>query len=127
MQADTRFVFVASRHRETVDEAAWFADQLIGLGFGEAAVVANRVHPRLRGDHGRRGATGRRRRRRHDEAALWGNLAELRHLAEAERDELAPLLARALGGSTIEIPLLPSDVHDLDALDHVAGHLAIPA
>src|SRR5687768_3517876 len=47
LQADTtRFVLVTSAHRETVEEAAWFADQLIGLGFGVEAVVANRVHPR---------------------------------------------------------------------------------
>ena len=129
LQADTtRFVLVTSARRETVDEAAWFADQLIGLGFGVAAVVANRVHPRFGGitvAEARRRAAKAERDSRHDQAALWGNLAELRHLAEAERDALAPLLARAPDGSTIEIPLLPTDVHDLDALDHVAGHLAI--
>ena len=60
LQADTtRFVLVTSPRRETVDEAAWFADQLIDLGFGVAAVVANRVHPRFGGDHGRRGRGAR--------------------------------------------------------------------
>ena len=40
LQADaTRFVLVTSARRETVEEAAWFADQLIDLGFGVAAVV----------------------------------------------------------------------------------------
>jgi anion-transporting ArsA/GET3 family ATPase len=129
LQADTtRFVLVTSPQRETVDEAAWFADQLIDLGFGVAAVVANRVHPQFGGisvAEARRRAARAERDSRHDQAALWGNLADLRHLAEAERTALAPLLARAPDGSTIEIPLLPTDVHDLEALDHVAEHLAI--
>jgi anion-transporting ArsA/GET3 family ATPase len=124
----TRFVLVTSARREMVDEAAWFADQLTGLGFGVAAVVTNRVHPRF-GDitvaEARRRATRAGRASRHDEAALWNNLAELRQLAEEERNALAPLLARAPAGSTIEIPLLPTDVHDLEALDHVAAHFAI--
>jgi hypothetical protein len=93
-----------------------------------AAVVTNRVHPRF-GDitvaEARRRATRCERESRHDEAALWANLAELRQQAEAERQALAPMLERAPGGSAIEIPLLATDVHDLDALDHVATHLAI--
>ena len=129
LQADTtRFVLVTSAHRETVEEAAWFADQLINLGFGVEAVVANRVHPRFGAitvSEAKRRAARAERESRHDEAALWSNLAELRHVAEAEREALAPLLARAADGSTIEIPLLATDVHDLDALDHVAGHLRI--
>ena len=39
------FVLVTSPRRETIDEAGWFADQLVTLGFGVAAVVVNRVHP----------------------------------------------------------------------------------
>src|SRR5918994_1230443 len=129
LQADTtRFVLVTSAHRETVEEAAWFADQLINLGFGVEAVVANRVHPRFGAitvSEAKRRAARAERESRHDEAALWSNPAELRYVAEAEREALAPLLARAADGSTIEIPLLATDVHDLDALDHVAGDLRI--
>jgi anion-transporting ArsA/GET3 family ATPase len=129
LQADsTRFVLVTSARRETVDEAAWFADQLTSLGFGVAAVVTNRVHPEF-GDitvtEARRRAARAERDSKHDEAALWANLAELRHLAESERNALAPLLERAVEGSMIEIPLLPTDVHDLAALDHVAAHLSM--
>jgi anion-transporting ArsA/GET3 family ATPase len=129
LQADaTRFVLVTSAHRETVEEAAWFADQLNDLGFGVAAVVTNRVHPRFGAitvAEARRRAARCVRESRPDEAALWSNLAELRHLAEAERDALAPLLARAPDGSTIEIPLLPTDYHDHAALDHIAAHLEL--
>ena len=129
LQADaTRFVLVTSARRETVEEAAWFADQLNDLGFGVAAVVTNRVHPTFGAitvAEARRRAARCVRESRPDEAALWSNLAELRHLAEAEREALAPLLARAPDGSTIEIPLLPTDVHDLAALDHIAAHLEL--
>ena len=60
LQADTtRFVLVTSPRRETVEEAAWFADQLerprIRGGCGR-----HQPRPsRLRRDHGRRGAAAR--------------------------------------------------------------------
>ena len=127
LKADaTRFLLITSARSETVHETTWFADQLTELGYGVAAVVTNRVHPRF-GDitvaEARRRAARARHAAHHDEAALWTNLAELRLLADAERDVLTPLLAKARDGSTIEIPLLPTDVHDLEALDHIAAHL----
>jgi anion-transporting ArsA/GET3 family ATPase len=124
----TRFVLVTSAHRETVAEGAWFADQLDDLGYGVAAVVTNRVHPRfgtITVAEARRRAARCTRESRHDEAALWDNLAELRYIAEADREVLEPLLARAPDGATIEIPLLPTDVHDLAALEHIAAHLGV--
>ena len=63
----TRYVIVASPHRDTVSEAVWFAAQLTDQGVTRLAGVANRVHPRfgpgtatdamVHAD----GATGRRR------------------------------------------------------------------
>ena len=44
-------------------------------------------------------------------------------LTDAERAELAPLVARVAGAPIIEVPLLPSDVHDIEALDVLAQHL----
>ena len=41
----TRYVIVASPHRDTVTEAVWFAEQLAGQGIDRIAGVANRVHP----------------------------------------------------------------------------------
>lgn len=129
LKADaTRFVLITSARGETVEEATWFADQLTDLGYGVAALVTNRVHPRF-GDitvaEARRRATRAERSARVDEAALWANLAELRMLADAEREVLAPLLARTAGGTALAVPLLPTDVHDLEALDHVAAHLRL--
>jgi anion-transporting ArsA/GET3 family ATPase len=122
----THFVLVASPRADTVTEAAWFADQLGQHGFTVAAVVANRVHPRF-GTGSARDAAERAERSavagHADTAALWANLAELRAIADAERSALAPLLGRVDIDRKIEIPLLPSDVHDLVTLDHIAAHL----
>ena len=63
----TRYVVVASPHRDTVTEAAWFAEQLTAQGIERVAGVANRVHPVVRARHRRRrpqAGGGRRRRRR---------------------------------------------------------------
>jgi anion-transporting ArsA/GET3 family ATPase len=128
LRADsTRFVLVTSPRRETVEEAVWFAEQLDALDFEVAAVVTNRVHPRF----GELSAADARKRAARaeagghaDQAALWRNLAEMRQIAEAERDALQPLVTAVGSAPPIEIPLLPTDVHDLAALDHIAAHLA---
>jgi hypothetical protein len=118
----TRYVIVASPHRDTVSEAVWFAAQLADQGITRLAGVANRVHPpfgpgtsadamALAGD-----ATG-------TIAALWRNVAELRALAEAAGDELAPFAAVLGGGPLATVPLLGGDVHDLAGLGEIQRHL----
>ena len=51
----TRYVVVASPHRDTVTEAVWFAGKLADQGIERVAGVANRVHPAF-GPGTRRGA-----------------------------------------------------------------------
>lgn len=124
----TRFVLITSPRREMIDEARWFVDQLDEHGFGVAAVVVNRLHPEFGSitvAEADRRAERAEANDRADEAALWRNLAELRQLAIAEREAVRPLTERTAGTTRIEIPLLPTDVHDLAALDHIAGHLAL--
>lgn len=123
----TRFVLVTGPQGDSIDEATWFADQLHEQGFAVAATVVNRVHPRfgagtaadalLRAEEAPAGS---------DRAALWRNLAELRTIAESERAALEPLAERVGDDSLVEVPLLPTDVHDLDALTHLAHHLFPP-
>jgi anion-transporting ArsA/GET3 family ATPase len=127
LRADTtRFVLVASPQRDAVTEASWFADQLAGQGFSVHATVVNRVHPRFGegsvSDATERAATASRRGNS-DLAAIWANLADLRAVAAAERAEIAPLLSRVGKSAVVEVPLLPSDVHDVVALDVLARHL----
>ena len=120
----TRFVLVTAPQRETITEAAWFADQLREQGFAVAGTIVNRMHPRFGS-----GTADEASRKAHtsppgsDVAALWANLAELRTIAEAERVALAPLVERVGDATLAEVPLLPTDVHDLAALEHLATHL----
>ena len=120
----TRYVIVASPHRDTVTEAVWFAGKLAEQGITNVAGVANRVHPSFGdgvgdADAARRAAAATDP----DVAALWRNLAELRALAAAARAELAPLVALLRGGPLAEVPLLAGDVHDLAGLDEIRRHL----
>jgi anion-transporting ArsA/GET3 family ATPase len=123
----TRFVLVASPHTDTIAEAVWFAGQLDEQGFGVGALVVNRAHPRF-GNGSAADAEARAERAGADghaeRAALWANLADIRRLADAQAGALAPLLAAVPGAERVTIPLLADDVHDLDALEHIAAHLA---
>lgn len=122
----TRFVIVASPQRETVDEAAWFDAQLDAKGITGVAGVANRVQPAF-GDGTAKAAAGHAAAAAaagdDDAAVLWGNLAELRALREAELAELAAFRARFADGTWVEVPLLAADVHDRAGLAHVGRHL----
>jgi anion-transporting ArsA/GET3 family ATPase len=122
----TRFVLVASPQRDTIVEAAWFADQLTQQGLEVAAAVINRMHPRF-GEgtvaDARQRAEAATERGEADLADLWRNLAELRDVAASERDQLVPLVERVGAATITEVPLLPTDVHALAELDALGIHL----
>lgn len=122
----TKFVLVASPNHETIEEAVWFGTQLQQLGFRVAATIVNRVHPRF-GDGSSADATKRAvtAGNKGDDglAAVWQNLADLRAIADSERQQLAPLIERLGAGIVVEAPLLPTDVHDQQALTLLATHL----
>ena len=96
---DTRYVIVASPHRDTVTEAVWFAEQLAEQGIDRVAGVANRVHPTFGAGTAADAAAHAASAADADVAALWRNVADLRALAEAARDELAPFAALLGGGA----------------------------
>jgi anion-transporting ArsA/GET3 family ATPase len=107
----TRFVLVASPRVDTIDEARFFADRLVEKKLAVGAIIVNRATP----DFG--APTGKRPRVKAD-AALYDNQAELHALAVAEHAQIAPLVSDT-GRDPTWVPLLPSDVHDLDALDTI--------
>ncbi len=123
---NTKFVLVASPNHETIDEAMWFAKQLKQQGFDFAATIVNRVHPRF-GDGTSADAIKRALTagNRGDDAlaSIWQNLAELRAIANSERQQLTPLIERLGAGVVVEVPLLSTDVHDQQALSLLATHL----
>jgi len=116
----TRFVLVATPQRDTVTEAAWFAEQLGTRGFAVAATVVNRMQPRF-GDGVDAAALAEQARAAGDEPAarLWDNLAELDALATAQRGQLGPLTGPARP-PVVEVPALATDVHDPATLDALA-------
>ncbi len=107
----TRFVLVASPRGDTVEEAAYFATRLRDAELEVAALVVNRATPLF-------GELPPRRPRSKDRAALYDNLAELSAAAAAEREHLVGLMEqlRVDARDTVWVPLLASDVHDVDGL-----------
>ncbi len=123
---ETSFVVVASPRHDTIDEAVWFARQLLDQGVGVTAAIVNRAHPEFgTGSSGDASEAADRARRDGDDAlaALWDNVAALRTLREMELAVIAPLADIAGAERLVVLPLLDADVHDLDGLLVIAGHL----
>lgn len=122
----TSFVVVASPRRDTIEEAVWFANQLVDQGVGVDAAIVNRTHPAF--GHGDAADAGREADAVRSDgegvlAALWDNVAELRTARELELDVIAPLADTVGADRLVVLPLLDADVHDLDGLLVIAAHL----
>ena len=112
--AETRYVLVASPRADTVDEARWFARRLRETALAPAALVVNRATPSF---------TPPRGRRRPVDGELWRNLEDLNALAAAEHQLLGPLLFEVGDAAVTWVPLLGSDVHDLDGLEEIRARI----
>jgi anion-transporting ArsA/GET3 family ATPase len=115
----TKFVLVASPRTDTVDEARFFAARLHDKQLGVAAVVVNRCTPEF-------GAIDTSRPRSGSARLLFDNLAELRATAEAERVNVASLMADSAVGEQTTLKFVPvqgDDVHDLTGLDRLRALL----
>lgn len=117
----TAFVLIAAPRRDTVAEAQFFADRLADANLEVAALIVNRIHPTFTLD------PPEKVRQRAEEFAdtplgplLW-NLAEFTAIAARERDHLSGLTATA--EEVAMVPYLNTDVHDIDGLNRIAGHL----
>ena len=123
---ETSFVVVASARHDTIAEAVWFVDQLVDQGVEVTSAIVNRAHPAF-GE-----GTSQDAMAASDDAAaagdsdlavLWRNVADLRTLRERELDVIAPLGDVAGDDRVVVLPLLDRDVHDLEGLRMIAGHL----
>jgi anion-transporting ArsA/GET3 family ATPase len=112
---DTAYVLVTAPRRDTVDEALFFARRLAERGSAPAAVVVNRRHPRFPITPARHLTPA--------DAELHANADELNALADGETEVLTPLVDEAGATPTATVPLLATDVHDLDGLAEIAGYL----
>jgi len=119
----TAFFLVASPKRDTVEEAAYFAERRADVGLPVSALIVNRMHPtftdalpealRERADH--LGDT--------DLGGLYRNLADFALVAAREDEHLAGLSERVAPAPVVRVPFLRTDVHDLTGLGIVADHL----
>ena len=119
----TAYLLVASPRQDTVAEAAWFAERLRSSHLPVEALVVNRVHPRF--DEGSAEADRLRAETLAGTplGALYSNLADFRTMAEGEEAHLVGLSAAVEPAPVLRVPFLADDVHDVDTLEQVAGHL----
>jgi anion-transporting ArsA/GET3 family ATPase len=122
----TAFVLVASARRDAVVEAEFFSEKLSEAGIPVQGLVVNRMQPRF--VTGWSPEADRLRARTlagTPLGALWANLADLHALADAEEAEVSGLVKRVTPAPVARVPLLESDVHDLDGLASV-GRFVFP-
>jgi len=120
---ETAFVLITSPRRDAVEEAEFFAEQLVEGMYSVDALIVNRVHPRFTED-----SPDALRVRAASAAPALGdrlrNLADYEDIARHERAELAGLEARVGDAPITYVPELGRDVHDFAALHAVGAHLA---
>jgi len=114
----TAYVLVTSPRPDSVEEAEFFADKLVGRGISPAGLVVNRVHPRF-------GTVGELppAPEGSELGALEDNLRQLDGMAAREEATFAELVARVAPAPVGRVPLLGSDVHDVEGLGLVADQL----
>ncbi len=126
---DTAFVLVASPRRDTIDEAAFFAEKLVESGIPVRALVVNRMHPRFDGGREQLAEATRERANSLDGQAigdLYRNLADFQLVASREDDHLAGLAETVAPAAVVRVPFLRSDVHDLAGLREIQAYLVDP-
>jgi anion-transporting ArsA/GET3 family ATPase len=120
---DTSFILVTAPRREVVDEATFFAARLAEASIPVRALIVNRMHPRF----STASADALRERARTmegtDLGSQFANLADLTQVAANEETHLRGLAARLAPAPVVRVPILDSDVHDIDGLDQVGAHL----
>ena len=119
----TAFVLVAAPRREVVAEATYFAERLTEAGIPVRALIVNRMHPHFGTATARGTAERADRYAGTDLGGLYANLADLQRVASNEEAHLAGLAEQVAPAPVIRVPFLDTDVHDLDGLGRIAGHL----
>jgi anion-transporting ArsA/GET3 family ATPase len=117
-QRTTAFVLVTSPRADTVDEAGWFADKLNESGLAVEGLVVNRVHPAFDADGDMPDAP--------PDSELAGLIDNLRGYQAVNRREEAAfgaLVTQVAPSPVARVPLLDVDVHDVDGLALIAGHV----
>jgi len=130
-EPSTAFVLVVAPRQSVIDEGQFFAESLGHADIAVQALIVNRLHPHfdVRPAESPPAASAGESTRIRSEAnaeafaVLNGNWEELS--AEAEREDtcVATLAAWVAPAPVARVPLLDSDVHDLEGVQTVADHL----
>jgi anion-transporting ArsA/GET3 family ATPase len=120
----TTFVVVTSPEREPVEEAIFFAGKLRDAGMRFGGLVVNRVHP-LDGGPPEADVDALAQALGDEKLAakVARTYAEERALAERDHAAIEHLCAQTGERDPIVIPQLDGDVHDVDGLVAIHGHL----
>ncbi len=124
VQADTAFILVASPRPDSVDEAVHFAGKLAESEMSVTALVVNRVQPRFADDAQLAALAAQAvdgTDPRLDE--LVDNLRGYTAASDREEQAYADLVAKVDPAPVYRVPLLNTDVHDLDSLAMIADLL----
>ncbi len=119
----TAFVLVTSPRADTAKEARYFATALSDAGIAVEALIVNRMHP---GFSAADPAWLRSLATSHPNSALADHatcLAEYTELSQQEATRLSPLLDDVKQAPTSHVPELATDVHGMDTIEILAGHL----
>jgi anion-transporting ArsA/GET3 family ATPase len=134
-EPSTAFVLVVSPRRDAIEESQSFAARLHRSDIPVQALIVNRLHPRFDVQPGARTpvapdrSSGRPRDDLLTEAfmVLSNNWAELRAVTAREATNIATLAAQVAPAPVARVPLLATDIHDLDGVQTVADHLFGPS
>lgn len=116
---DTAYVVVTSPRADAVEEATYFSERLAERGVSAAGLVVNRVQPRFMAG----GVALPQVTAGTDLAAIVDNLRELDEAAAREEESFARLASQVSPAPVGCVPILETDVHDVEGLLAVAAHL----
>jgi anion-transporting ArsA/GET3 family ATPase len=124
VEEGTAFILVASPRPDSVDEAVHFAGKLAESEMAVTALVVNRVQPRFADDDRLERLTALPKDGA--DSALAQLVENLRgYTAASDREEraFADLVSKVAPAPVYRVPLLNTDVHDLDSLSTIADLL----
>ena len=124
-QPSTAFVLVASPRPDSVDEAVHFAGKLVESDMSVTALIVNRVQPRFVDDDRLAALV---ELAPPPGSALYDLVENLQgYTAASDRDEqaCADLVASVAPAPVARVPLLNTDIHDLDGLGNIADLLFV--
>ncbi len=123
----TAFILIASPRSDSVDEAVHFAGKLAESDLSVTALVVNRVQPRFADDEQLDSLAAVTPVDQSEPLAqLIENLAGYTAASDREEKAFADLVAKVAPAPVYRVPLLNSDVHDLEGLGAVVDLLFAP-